>query len=393
MCCFISVRRRAARYGICGLLAATAAMLSACSGETLPVTNITATSADFNASASCDGTPGRPCFFGFEYTSAGVTYRAPRHGPIGDTKGPVTFNEHVENLTPGTSYDVSLCGQGDDNVREWTCSNAVSFTTDAATAETDSPPYPETPPDADEPSAPDVDVPSATDLDEPSAGRDDEPSGSDGDWSSGDDTGAPPSHSGNDSARVVGWAVRHVGWWAGRFSRRHPLPRTRDVAWMARHAPPRGRGPRRRPRQGCDAASFVRWAYAQAGVDVGTNTARMWTANGMLGRNDRTSASTDLPTGRVSRGWGRAAPPGGWREGDLVFYGVERMLLLNNRGRAIRDTRGSKQYARRGHVAIYMGDGQIVQCSGPRSGSNRGRTLDSPTPRRTGWLRYDSVSG
>jgi cell wall-associated NlpC family hydrolase len=183
----------------------------------------------------------------------------------------------------------------------------------------------------------------------------------------------PPASS-NQSAKVLTWAYRHVSWWAGLYSMPHRLPTNVSVKAMQTTEPPRGRGTPRNVKQGCDCSSFVRWAVAQAGIDVGTYTGELWTGNGgKIGPLKPTNRSVDLSTGHAARGWGNL-PPGGYHPGDLIFYGVTNM------------TPGI------GHVALYMGKSKIVQCSGNRRGSNMGRSVTSPgSP--TGWVRYDRVSG
>jgi len=142
------------------------------------------------------------------------------------------------------------------------------------------------------------------------------------------------------------------------------LPTNKSISHMQNNAPPRGR------RQGCDCSSFLKWAMAQASVDIGTYTKENWTARGRMPAR-YTSSSASTPYGRVLRGQG-TTPPGGFKVGDLIFYGVSRMGTGT------------------GHVALYMGSGKIVQCSGGR-GSNAGMSMDYT--RRTGWVRYVSVTG
>jgi cell wall-associated NlpC family hydrolase len=183
----------------------------------------------------------------------------------------------------------------------------------------------------------------------------------------------PPPSSSNQSKKVLDWAYGHVSWWAGLYSMDHRLPTNLSVKEMQTTEPPRGRGTPSNVKQGCDCSSFIRWAVAQAGIDAGTYTGTLWTGNGKLGPLKPTNTSVTLSTGHAARGWGNL-PPGGYRPGDLVFYGVTNM------------TRGV------GHVVLYMGDSKIVQCSGGKRGSNMGRSLTSPG-QPTGWVRYDRISG
>ncbi|MBA3380316.1 MAG: C40 family peptidase [Actinobacteria bacterium] len=95
----------------------------------------------------------------------------------------------------------------------------------------------------------------------------------------------------------------------------------------------------------CDCSMFVRWSMAQAGIDVGLTTVTQWTANGLL-PDSETAVSTPL----VARGVGPNAPLGGYGPGDIIFFG--------------RGPGGE------GHDALWLGSGQIVQCSASGNGSN-----------------------
>jgi len=106
---------------------------------------------------------------------------------------------------------------------------------------------------------------------------------------------------------------------------------------------------------------FTRWAMAQAGVDVGMTTVQQWPANGLL-PNTETPARTQL----VSRGVGPNQPPGGYRPGDMVFFG--------HGGGAD------------GHVALWLGNGLIVHCSSSGRGSNIQPLAGYVAP--TGWVRW-----
>ena len=111
----------------------------------------------------------------------------------------------------------------------------------------------------------------------------------------------------------------------------------------------------------CDCSMFTRWAMAQAGVDVGMTTVQQWPANGLL-PNTETPARTQL----VSRGVGPNQPPGGYRPGDMVFFG--------HGGGAD------------GHVALWLGNGLIVHCSSSGRGSNIQPLAGYVAP--TGWVRW-----
>ena len=174
---------------------------------------------------------------------------------------------------------------------------------------------------------------------------------------------APPAAPGS-AAKVITWATDHVSWWARMYSQSHRLPTNLSVAQMQTQAPPRGNG------QGCDCSSFVRWAMAQGGVLAGTFTGDIWTAMGLLPHTTASAHGVSAVNGVVDRGYG-VVPPGGYRAGDLVFYGVS----------------GLDRPSGKGHVAIYSGGGKIVQCSGTL-GSNAGAPIGQPT----GWVRYARVA-
>jgi cell wall-associated NlpC family hydrolase len=110
---------------------------------------------------------------------------------------------------------------------------------------------------------------------------------------------------------------------------------------------------------------FVRWAMAQAGLDVGLTTSTQWTANGLLPAGDTPRANAV-----VSRGVGPGAPPGGYLAGDLIFFGVDDGPT--------------------GHVALWLGNGQIVHCSSSGGGSNI-RPLAGYVP-PTGWVRWKPLA-
>jgi cell wall-associated NlpC family hydrolase len=116
----------------------------------------------------------------------------------------------------------------------------------------------------------------------------------------------------------------------------------------------------------CDCSMYVRWAMAQAGIDVGLTTSSQWTANGLLPNTD-----TPVDTPAVSRGIGVDPPPGGYEPGDLVFFGHDD--------------------GPNGHVALALGNGQIVQCSSSGDGSNIRPLAGYVTP--TGWVRWSLTRG
>ena len=154
---------------------------------------------------------------------------------------------------------------------------------------------------------------------------------------------------------VLGWAVGHVG--SFTYSLGPPTDRGGDVQDMQTREP---------ASTTCDCSMYVRWSMAQAGIDVGLTTSTQWTANGLLPPSD-TPADTPL----LSRGIGAGPPPGGYRSGDLIFFG-----------------HGDGPD---GHVALWLGNGQIVQCSAGGSGSNMRPLAGYVSP--TGWLRWKGVTG
>jgi cell wall-associated NlpC family hydrolase len=112
----------------------------------------------------------------------------------------------------------------------------------------------------------------------------------------------------------------------------------------------------------CDCSMYVRWALAQAGIATSTQ----WTANGLL-PNDDTLAQTP----QVSRGVGAEPPSGGYRPGDIIFFGHDDGPT--------------------GHDALWLGNGQIVQCSASGSGSNIRPLAGYVAP--TGWVRWNLGAG
>lgn len=158
-----------------------------------------------------------------------------------------------------------------------------------------------------------------------------------------------PGASGSAQA-VLAWAVAHVRRFT--YNLGPPTDRGGSIQDM------QGREP---SGSTCDCSMFARWAFAQVGIDIGLTTSTQWTANGLLPSGD-TSQATD----RVTRGLGANPPPGGYQPADLIFFGVD-------------DGPG-------GHVALWLGDGQIVQCSSSGGGSNIRPLAGYVAP--TGWVRW-----
>jgi cell wall-associated NlpC family hydrolase len=153
-----------------------------------------------------------------------------------------------------------------------------------------------------------------------------------------------------DARAVLAWAVANVGRFT--YNLGPPTDRGGSVQDMQTRDP---------AGTTCDCSMYVRWAMAQAGVDVGLTTSSQWTANGRLPNADA-SATTSV----VSRGVGSSAPPGGYQPADLIFFG--------------HDDGPS------GHVALWLGGGQIVQCSSSGDGSNIRPLAGYVAP--TGWVRW-----
>jgi cell wall-associated NlpC family hydrolase len=163
-----------------------------------------------------------------------------------------------------------------------------------------------------------------------------------------------PGASGDASA-VLSWAVARVGRFT--YNLGPPTDRGGSVQDMQSREP---RG------STCDCSMFVRWAMAQAGIDAGLTTSSQWTANGLLPAGD-----TAQDTALVARGVGSGPPPGGYRPADIVFFGVDDGPT--------------------GHDALWLGNGQIVQCSSSGGGSNIRPLAGYVAP--TGWVRWKALSG
>src|SRR5262245_28109644 len=132
---------------------------------------------------------------------------------------------------------------------------------------------------------------------------------------------------------VLTWAIGHVGSFTYHLG--SPTDRGGSVQDMQTREP---------SSPTCDCSMFARWAFAQAGIDIGGTTSVQWVANGLL-----PAGATARETPVVARGVGPDPPAGGYEPGDLVFFGVDD--------------------GPDGHVAIWLGDGMIVQCSSSGNGS------------------------
>jgi class 3 adenylate cyclase len=110
----------------------------------------------------------------------------------------------------------------------------------------------------------------------------------------------------------------------------------------------------------------LRALRASARCRNGLTTSTQWTANGLL-----LSSDTPAATPRVSRGVGPDPPAGGYQPADIIFFG--------------HDDGPS------GHSALWLGNGQIVQCSSSGGGSNIRPLAGYVAP--TGWVRWAFAAG
>lgn len=167
-------------------------------------------------------------------------------------------------------------------------------------------------------------------------------------------TAFAPGASGNAQV-VLAWAVARVGRFT--YNLGPPTDRGGSVQDMQTREPAGST---------CDCSMFARWAFAQIGIDIGLTTSTQWTANGLLPPGDTPQAAL-----RVTRGVGSEPPLGGYQPADLIFFGVDE--------------------GPSGHVALWLGNGQIVQCSSSGGGSNIRPLSGYVAP--TGWVRWAFSSG
>ncbi len=151
--------------------------------------------------------------------------------------------------------------------------------------------------------------------------------------------------------RALAWAVAHVGRFDG-YSQGSSTDRGGSVTDMQSREP---------AGTTCDCSMFARWAMAQAGIDIGSTTVQQWPANGLL---PDTETAVSRPV--VVRGVGSDPPPDGYRAADLIFFG-------HGEGDA-------------GHVALWLGNGLVVQCSSSGNGANMRPLAGYVAP--TGWVRW-----
>ena len=110
-------------------------VLASCSGDNDPVSNVTATSATFNAHGTCDSGQPNPCEWRWRYRKVGDSAwtETPLQGPVTGSASNVPLKWDVSGLTPGTQYEEQIGGRGDNvSTISWT-SSTVKFTTAAAT--------------------------------------------------------------------------------------------------------------------------------------------------------------------------------------------------------------------------------------------------------------------
>jgi len=161
---------------------------------------------------------------------------------------------------------------------------------------------------------------------------------------------------GSGSSRVVlAWAIAHVGRFT--YNLGPPTDRGSSIQDMQSREPAGST---------CDCSMFARWAFAQVDIDIGLTTATQWIANGLLPQGDTPQAAL-----RATRGVGSEPPVGGYQPADLIFFGVDE--------------------GPSGHVALWLGNGQIVQCSSSGGGSNIRPLSGYVAP--TGWVRWTFASG
>src|SRR3954451_21172802 len=116
-------------------LAVGSLVLVSCSGGNDPVTNVTATSATFNAHGTCDSGQPNPCEWRWRYRKVGDSAwtETPLQGPVSSPATDVPLKWDVSGLTPGTDYEEQVGGRGDNvSTISWT-NDTVKFTTAAPT--------------------------------------------------------------------------------------------------------------------------------------------------------------------------------------------------------------------------------------------------------------------
>jgi hypothetical protein len=105
--------RKRARVALPALTLVGVLVLSACQAVTAPPTNVGTTTATLNAQASCSGGVPVPCSWYWRWgTNNNFQFRSPMQGPA-QTTWSGTLSYGVTGLSPGTTYQYQLCGEGD----------------------------------------------------------------------------------------------------------------------------------------------------------------------------------------------------------------------------------------------------------------------------------------
>jgi hypothetical protein len=118
--------------------------VTGCYAETLPATNVTATSAVLHGRGHTDSAPAT-VYFEYAPSSQGLgsgsSFRTPRRSVPANTPGPgkpdLEFHVAVKALKPATSYDFRVCGRDETNPNRTTydCAATRSFTTPSGSPE------------------------------------------------------------------------------------------------------------------------------------------------------------------------------------------------------------------------------------------------------------------
>ena len=111
------------RFAVPAVALACALVLTGCQAVTVPATNVGTTTANLNAQASCSGGKPVPCSWYWRWgTNGSFQFTSPLQGPVMTTWSG-TLSYPITGLTPGTTYQYELCGEG-DNVSSYGCVGA-----------------------------------------------------------------------------------------------------------------------------------------------------------------------------------------------------------------------------------------------------------------------------